>query len=271
LAKIKCSICSLEFDNSNGGHCPPCYLTYFSGGLPNSDACIAGLAAWPWHCTTALAEHPLNYSLDITPPLSFNPSLHPSPYHSTPHPITPPFTLSLHPSPFTIHPITPPYHSTLTLHPITPPYHSILHPSTPPFAHHSTPHPITPPFTLSLHPSLDPLPYHSILDPINPPIINHAAETPVVAGHRLNLCRSNHCTSPCDPTHSAMIDRFLACIAPSKHTPWQAVAGITLHQFATSPNIAHQVWTVLLRPHEGCHASQQVLANLWQDPDAASN
>ena len=60
LAKIKCSICSLEFDNSNGGHCPPCYLTYFSGGLPNSDACIAGLAAWPWHCTTALAEHPLN-------------------------------------------------------------------------------------------------------------------------------------------------------------------------------------------------------------------
>ena len=59
LAKIKCSICSLEFDNSNGGHCPPCYLTYFSGGLPNSDACIAGLAAWPWHCTTALAEHPL--------------------------------------------------------------------------------------------------------------------------------------------------------------------------------------------------------------------
>ena len=61
LAKIKCSICSLEFDNSNGGHCPPCYLTYFSGGLPNSDACIAGLAAWPWHCPTALAEHPLNY------------------------------------------------------------------------------------------------------------------------------------------------------------------------------------------------------------------
>ena len=60
LAKIKCSICSLEFDNSNGGHCPPCYLTYFSGGLPNSDACIAGLAAWPWHCTTALAEYPLN-------------------------------------------------------------------------------------------------------------------------------------------------------------------------------------------------------------------
>ena len=58
LAKIKCSICSLEFDNSNGGHCPPCYLTYFSGGLPNSDACIAGLAAWPWHCTTAMAEHP---------------------------------------------------------------------------------------------------------------------------------------------------------------------------------------------------------------------
>ncbi len=56
LAKIKCSICSLEFDNSNGGHCPPCYLTYFSGGLPNSDA---GLAAWPWHCTTALAEDPL--------------------------------------------------------------------------------------------------------------------------------------------------------------------------------------------------------------------
>ncbi len=63
LAKIKCSICSLEFDNSNGGHCPPCYLTYFSGGLPNSDACIAGLAAWPWHCTTALAEHPLNKKL----------------------------------------------------------------------------------------------------------------------------------------------------------------------------------------------------------------
>ena len=60
LAKIKCSICSLEFDNSNGGHCPPCYLTYFSGGLPYSDACIAGLAAWPWHCTTVLAEHPLN-------------------------------------------------------------------------------------------------------------------------------------------------------------------------------------------------------------------
>ena len=60
LAKIKCSICSLEFDNSNGGHCPPCYLTYFSGGLPNSGACTAGLAAWPWHCTTALAEHPLN-------------------------------------------------------------------------------------------------------------------------------------------------------------------------------------------------------------------
>ena len=60
LAKIKCSICSLEFDNSNGGHCPPCYLTYFSGGLPNSSACTAGLAAWPWHCTTALAEHPLN-------------------------------------------------------------------------------------------------------------------------------------------------------------------------------------------------------------------
>ncbi len=60
LAKIKRSICSLEFDNSNGGHCPPCYLTYFPGGLPNSDACIAGLAAWPWHYTTALAEHPLN-------------------------------------------------------------------------------------------------------------------------------------------------------------------------------------------------------------------
>ena len=59
LAKIKCSICSLEFDNSNGGHCPPCYLTYFSGGLPYSGACTAGLAAWPWHCTTALAEHPL--------------------------------------------------------------------------------------------------------------------------------------------------------------------------------------------------------------------
>ena len=59
LAKIKCSICSLEFDNSNGGHCPPCYLTYFSGGLPNGGACTAGLAAWPWHCTTALAEHPL--------------------------------------------------------------------------------------------------------------------------------------------------------------------------------------------------------------------
>ena len=61
LAKIKCSICSLEFDNSNGGHCPPCYLTYFSGGLLNSGACTAGLAAWPWHCTTALAEHPLNH------------------------------------------------------------------------------------------------------------------------------------------------------------------------------------------------------------------
>ena len=59
LAKIKCSICSLEFDNSNGGHCPPCYLTYFSGGPPNSGACTAGLAAWPWHCTTALAKHPL--------------------------------------------------------------------------------------------------------------------------------------------------------------------------------------------------------------------
>ncbi len=65
LAKIKCSICSLEFDNSNGGHCPPCYLTYFSGGLPNSDACIAELAAWPWHCTTALAEHPLNKNPNI--------------------------------------------------------------------------------------------------------------------------------------------------------------------------------------------------------------
>ena len=60
LAKIKCSICSLEFDNSNGGHCPPCYLTYFSGGLPNGGASTAGLAAWPWHGTTALAKHPLN-------------------------------------------------------------------------------------------------------------------------------------------------------------------------------------------------------------------
>ena len=64
LAKIKCSICSLEFDNSNGGHCPPCYLTYFSGGLPNSSACTAGLAAWPWHCTTALAEHPSQQSMN---------------------------------------------------------------------------------------------------------------------------------------------------------------------------------------------------------------
>ena len=66
LAKIKCSICSLEFDNSNGGHCPPCYLTYFSGGLPNSGACTAGLAAWPRHCTTALAEHPLSINYPST-------------------------------------------------------------------------------------------------------------------------------------------------------------------------------------------------------------
>ena len=67
LAKIKCSICSLEFDNSNGGHCPPCYLTHFSGGLPNRSACTAGLAAWPWHCTTALAEHPLYQSNEVHP------------------------------------------------------------------------------------------------------------------------------------------------------------------------------------------------------------
>ena len=66
LAKIKCSICSLEFDNSNGGHCPPCYLTYFSGGLPNNGACTIGLAAWSLHCTTALAEHPLNKSPSTT-------------------------------------------------------------------------------------------------------------------------------------------------------------------------------------------------------------
>ena len=72
LAKIKCSICSLEFDNSNGGHCPPCYLTYFSGGHPNSSACTAGMAVWPWHCTTALAEHPLNKLSPALPPFSIN-------------------------------------------------------------------------------------------------------------------------------------------------------------------------------------------------------
>ena len=66
LAKIKCSICSLEFDNSNRGHCPRCYLTYFSGGFPNSGACTAGLAAWPLHCTTALAEHPLQIKIYST-------------------------------------------------------------------------------------------------------------------------------------------------------------------------------------------------------------
>ena len=66
LAKIKCSICSLEFDNSNGGHCLPCYLIYFSGGLLNSSACTAESAAWPWHCTTALAEHPLNKSIVLS-------------------------------------------------------------------------------------------------------------------------------------------------------------------------------------------------------------
>ena len=61
LAKIKCSICSLEFDNSNGGNCLSYNLTYFSGGLLNSCACTAGLTAWPRHCTTALAERPLKY------------------------------------------------------------------------------------------------------------------------------------------------------------------------------------------------------------------
>ena len=66
LAKIKCSICSLEFDNSNRGHCPRCYLTYFSGGLLNSGACTAGLAAWPLYCTTALAEHPLQINSSFT-------------------------------------------------------------------------------------------------------------------------------------------------------------------------------------------------------------
>ena len=66
LAKIKCSICSLEFDNSNGGHCPPCYLTNFSGGLPNGGACTSGLSAWPRHCTTAMAEHPL-HPIQTTP------------------------------------------------------------------------------------------------------------------------------------------------------------------------------------------------------------
>jgi len=38
-----------------------------------------------------------------------------------------------------------------------------------------------------------------------------------------------------------------------------------------SKNIAHQILVVLLWLHEGCHASQQVLANLRQDPNAALN
>ncbi len=139
-----------------------------------------GIALQPWPST--LPNHPSKFG------------------YSTLHPITPPFTLSLHPSP---------YHS--TLHPITPPFTLSLHPS----PYHSNLHPITPPFTLSLHPS----PYHSTLHPITPPFITHAAETPVTAGHSLKRCRSNHCTSSYSPTHCAMIDCYPACIALCKHVP----------------------------------------------------
>jgi len=153
-----------------------------------------GIALQPWPST--LSNHPSKLLHLVTLPCTV--SLHPAPYHSTLHPITPP--LSLHPSP---------YHS--TLHPITPPFTLSLHPS----PYHSTLHPITPIFTLSLHPS----PYHSTLHPITPPFITHAAETPVTAGHSLKRCRSNHCTSSYSPTHCAMIDCYPACIALCKHVP----------------------------------------------------
>ena len=70
------------------------------------------------------------------------------------------------------------------------------------------------------------------------------------------------------------MDRYPACIALSKHIPWRAVAGITLHQFATFPNIAHRVLTVLLWLHECCHAlfdkragSHAVLNSTVKDSD----
>ena len=60
LAKIKCSICSLEFDNSNGGHCPPCYLTYFLGAFP-----IAVLALLCWQLGHSIALQPWLSTLSI--------------------------------------------------------------------------------------------------------------------------------------------------------------------------------------------------------------
>ena len=62
-----------------------------------------------------------------------------------------------------------------------------------------------------------------------------------------------------------MTDPYPACVALSKHTTWQTVAGIALHQFATFPNIAHEVLSVLVCLHECCRACQQVLIDKQQD------
>ena len=177
--------------------------------------------------------------------------------------------------PITLHPITlyhsPPYHS--PPHHSAPyhssPYHSNLHPSTPPFnpSLHPIPRPFTPPLTppFTLHPisraitiSLHPSPYQSTH---REPCCRNTSRCRT----QTEALRSNHCISPRKPTHSAMMDRHPACIALSKQVPWRAVADITLHHFATFPNTAHHVLTVLLWLHECCHACQQALFDKRQD------
>ena len=154
--------------------------------------------------------------------------------HSYGSPNTPACTLSFCPSPHhsALHPITLPF----TLCPS--PYYSALHPITPPFTPHSTLYPIPRPFTISLHTR----PYQSTHHKPSCRNIRRCRTQP-------EALRNNHCISPCSPNHSAMTDEFLACIALSKHIPWQAVASIDVHQFAPISNIAHQILTVLLWLH----------------------